>query len=181
MKNLKIIVFLSLFFILALPAGAIEPEAVSSGRLISLVNQPLVDERPAKLKAYLEAKNSPCSENAADFIYFADKYGLDWKLGPAIAGIESSFCQIYPLEENNPFGIAGGYYHFNSLKEAIEYLNQLIATNGYYTKFQQTRNIFDLSLVYCELSEKWANAVSKFMLEIDSFSAPASLPDKIDL
>lgn len=176
----KILFLLFILILFAKPVRAFENEVGSSGKLIALA-EVKTDERAARLKAYLESKNSPCADFSDDFVYFADKYGLDWKLGPAIAGIESSFCQVYPVEYNNPFGIAGGYYHFNNLKDAIEYLNELIATNGYYTKFQQTRDIFDLAFVYCELSQKWVNAVSRFMTEIDSFAPSETTDLKVNL
>ena len=170
-KRILFLLFILVFY--TKPVRALENEAGSSGKLIALANAK-TDERAAKLKAYLESKNSPCADFAVDFVDYADKYGLDWKLGPAIAGIESSFCQVYPVEYNNPFGIAGGFYYFKSLPDSIEYLNKLIATVSYYQRFQETRNISDLAVVYCELSQKWLVAVSKFMTEIENFSQSTS-------
>src|SRR5688572_7783897 len=47
------------------------------------------DPRAKILADYLEKRNSPMKNQAQDFIDAADHYGIDWKLVPAIAGVES--------------------------------------------------------------------------------------------
>lgn len=178
--KLRIGFFIISFIIFINPTFAAEKEFSGSGKLLAMAEFK-VDERPKILKAYLESKGSPCVEFANDFIYYADKYGLDWKLGPAISGVESTFCQFYPKEYNNPFGIAGGYYYFKDLPESIEFLNKLIAREFYYRRFQETGDIYDLAIVYAESWQKWAYGVSKFMNEIDDFSPDSSTTLVINL
>lgn len=77
------------------------------------------DNRVETLRAYLESKNSPLSDFAETFVEVADEYGLDYRLLPAIAGIESNFGRVQLENSYNPFGWGGGYAYFASFDEAI--------------------------------------------------------------
>jgi hypothetical protein len=72
------------------------------------------------LHAYLKSKNSPLAENAETFVDVADEYNIDYRLLPAIAGIESNFGRVQLENSYNPFGWGGGYVYFDSFDEAIE-------------------------------------------------------------
>lgn len=50
-----------------------------------------MDPRVNKLQQFFSSKGSPLAPYANSFIAAADKYGLDWRLLPAISGIETSF------------------------------------------------------------------------------------------
>lgn len=50
-----------------------------------------VDARVLILKYYLANYNSPLQNSAESMVRAADKYNLDWKLLPSIAGVESTF------------------------------------------------------------------------------------------
>src|SRR6185436_17585531 len=73
----------------------IQPELIQEGS---------IDAREKVLKEYLASKNSPLDKNAKDFIEAADKYHLDWKLVPAISGVESSFGKAIPNDSYNGWG-----------------------------------------------------------------------------
>jgi hypothetical protein len=47
------------------------------------------DPRAAVLRAFFEALDSPASDLAEDFLLAADRHGLDWRLLPSIAILES--------------------------------------------------------------------------------------------
>jgi hypothetical protein len=47
------------------------------------------DPRAAVLRGFFEALNSPASSWAEDFLLAADRHGLDWRLLPSIAILES--------------------------------------------------------------------------------------------
>ncbi len=47
------------------------------------------DPRAAALRGFFEALNSPASDWTEDFLLAADRHGLDWRLLPSIAILES--------------------------------------------------------------------------------------------
>lgn len=55
-----------------------------------------LDERAEILSAYFAQYNSVLQYHAQDFIDAADANEMDWKLVPAIAGVESTFCKFIP-------------------------------------------------------------------------------------
>lgn len=62
----------------------------------------------------------PLAGYGGQFVRVADKYGLDWRLLPAIAIRESSGGK--QMCGNNPFGWASCRTDFDSVQEAIEYV-----------------------------------------------------------
>lgn len=180
MKNLfKTGLILSLFFIItALPAQANEPIAGDSARLKSMIiNQTSLEknQRVLQLKDYLEEQNSTLTGSAQAFIEAADKNDLDWRLLPAIAGVESAFGKLMPKNSFNPFG--WGIYdnqvrHFSSFQEAIE-----AVAKGLAEKYPQ--RIEAIARVYCPPNcNKWLNGVLFFINEIDP---SAAIPEELEL
>jgi hypothetical protein len=55
-----------------------------------------IDPRARILHDYLAQYNSPLQDYASDFVNAADKYDVDWKLVPAISGVESTFGKQIP-------------------------------------------------------------------------------------
>src|SRR5581483_10427991 len=66
-----------------------------------------LDTRAQILHNYLESKNSPLANYSQDFIDAADQNGVDWKLVPAISGVESTFGQAEPAGSFNAWGVGG--------------------------------------------------------------------------
>ncbi len=98
------------------------PQTTKAAEVQSVENtaaEPEVDPRVQILEKYLQEKNSPLAGEADTFIKVADKYDLEWKLLPAIAGMESNFGQRVLENSYNPFGWGGGYTYFNSWENAI--------------------------------------------------------------
>lgn len=79
-----------------------------------------LDQRALILRDYLAEYNSPLSYHAQDFIDAADIYKIDWKLVPAISGVESTFGKHIPGGHNPRFisynGWGWGVYGPNILK-----------------------------------------------------------------
>ncbi len=50
-----------------------------------------LDNKAEILSKYLASYNSPMQFHAQDFVDASDSFGLDWRLLPAIAGVESTF------------------------------------------------------------------------------------------
>lgn len=83
------------------------------------------DGREEQLTSFLQRYNSPLTPSAATFIKIADKYNLPWTLLPAIAGKESGFGKVIPINSYNAWGwgIHTGQnsgISFSSWEEGIE-------------------------------------------------------------
>ena len=98
-----ILVFLTLF----LPAETIsagEYVVSSSAQIVKPISSDDRDCRERILRKFLEKHNSPMVYYTNDFIYYADKYNIDWRLVPAIAGVESTFGKRMPANSYNAYG-----------------------------------------------------------------------------
>jgi hypothetical protein len=78
------------------------------------------EERAAKIEKYYSDRSMPLEDKAMKFVLEAEKYGLDWRLLPAIAVRESSGGKNACY--NNPFGWGSCKIKFGSYDEAIEML-----------------------------------------------------------
>lgn len=102
-----------------------------AGSSASLKNTPRQEEqqdnRAAILRAYLNQYNSPLADKADIFVAEADKYNLDYRLLPSIAGVESWFGTRYPRNTYNGwgYGIYGTHTrYFNSWDDAIHTISK---------------------------------------------------------
>jgi len=96
-KNMKYLFALILLFTLILlnhPKQA-EAQIVVTDPGSHIVAEKL-EAQAQILEAYLASHNSPMQYHAQDFIDAAKEYDLDWKLLPAIAGVESTFGKHIP-------------------------------------------------------------------------------------
>lgn len=123
------------------------------------------NKRVAALQKYLAKKNSPMQNNAEHFITTSQKYDLDWKLLPAIAGVESGFGKAVPHNSYNPFGWGGGKIHFESWSDAVDTVGNKLSKN-YIQKGLTTPQ--QMQRIYAPPSTTWANKVSYFMQQIEN-------------
>jgi len=168
-KNLFILIFA------ALMAASIMPKVVQaqeeklvmagySGILKSTDIQP--DMRVQKLEAFLSKYNSPLAPYAQDFITLADQYQIDWKLVPAITGVESTFGKQIPYNSYNAYGWANGNYAFKSWEDSIAIVTKALKEK-YYNR--GLNNPYKIGPVYAPPSPFWGGKVNHFMDEIKSF------------
>ena len=124
------------------------------------------DMRAQKLEAFLAKYNSPLTAYAQDFITLADQYHIDWKLVPAITGVESTFGKQIPYNSYNAYGWANGKYAFKSWEDSI-----IIVTKALKEKYYNRGldNPYKIGPVYAPLSKTWGGKVNHFMNEIESF------------
>ncbi len=91
-----------------------------------LVDGLTVDERAAKIDAFFTSReNSPLAGYGHAMVEAADTYGIDWKLLPALATIESDGGRMLcsnPKGAYNPFGFGSCKVGFKSFNEAIDTL-----------------------------------------------------------
>jgi len=122
-------------------------------------------QRAKKIETYLRVNrnNAPLADYADKFVEVANKYGLDYRLLPAISVIESgggkSLFRAY-----NAWGY--GKYSFNSFEEGIEIVGKGIK-EGYIDKGRVTPA--QIAPIYCPPNAtNWARSVQKFMNQIES-------------
>ncbi len=86
------------------------------------------EERARKVRAYFHRYHLPMEAYATDFVRSADRYGIDWRLLPAISFIESTGGKFAcPGESHNAFGWASCKVHFTSYPEAIDHISRHLA------------------------------------------------------
>lgn len=100
-------IWVSLFFIGCGAAPTAQPEE----------NRYQDDPRLERLTIFLRANGSPVSHLALDFLVASDRHGLDWRLLPAIAIVESG-AGIAHIK-NNIFGWNSARTGFASVREGI--------------------------------------------------------------
>jgi len=70
------------------------------------------------LAKYLHARKSPMTRYARELVRIADKYNLDWRLLPAISGVESQYGIMVPTGSYNPYGWNNGAAYFKNWVDA---------------------------------------------------------------
>ena len=171
-KLFAILAILVAFFTFSQPVQASEVaggSAVLKNEILGIQNP---DARVDQLEAYLEKHRSPLASYASIFIEVADRYQLDWKLVPAITGVESTFGKQIPFNSYNAYGWANGTYRFKSWEESIthvsQYLKEKYVDRGLDTPYK-------IGPVYAPPSKTWAGKVIFFMNQIESFKKASLL------
>jgi len=131
------------------------------------------DTRKLILKSFLDKKQSPLTNYTEKIIQESDKNNLDWRLIPAITGVESSFGKRIPYNSYNAYGWANGNYSFNSWDNSIEIVSDTL--NNKYVK-RGARKITSIAKRYAPPSPTWASKVIYFVNQID----PSGLAFAID-
>lgn len=147
------------------PRVAFAALPTASGTLkINIVSQ---DARLVAVKTFFKKYNSDLFPFADDVINSADKYGLDFRLIPAIAMQESGGCKKAPKDSYNCWGF--GIYakkvtRFDNYTEAIDTVTKTLAkqykANGLETPEQ-------IMTKYTPGSNgSWARGVNHFMNQL---------------
>lgn len=123
------------------------------------------DVRVQALENVLEKYHSPLKPYAKTYVTMADKYGVDWKLLPSIAGLESTFGRAMIDSTHNAYGWGSGTIYFASWEDGIETINKTLKSN-YMDKWGAT-NVWEIGPIYAE-SPTWAVRVNGFMNEINT-------------
>jgi len=174
MKKTLIIFAVPLYLSIALmaPVNAWAPVSESSAQLIFEATE-VEDSRVTQLAAYLESHNSPLAPYSKVFVEKADEYGLpDWKLVPAIAGVESTFGKAIPKGSYNAYGWANGKYSFESWEESIDVVSKTLKEK-YIDRGADT--VEKIAPIYAPPSKTWAGNVKFFMSKIESYEEPQKL------
>jgi len=125
------------------------------------------DWRLLKLKEFLKEQSSPLFSWSEAFIEFADDYNIDWRLLPAISGIESSFGKHLINGSFNAYGWDGGYYRFTDWPRSIQLMSQFLRER-YYNRGLDTPQ--KIGPVYAPPAPFWGARVNSIMKQIDHTS-----------
>ncbi|HTK03191.1 MAG TPA: hypothetical protein VL401_00245 [Alphaproteobacteria bacterium] len=123
------------------------------------------DFRVSNLKNFLEKHNSPLVEYADEFVNSADTYGIDYRLVPAISGVESTFGKHIPYKSYNAYGWANGEYKFTSWENSIDHVSKTLKLK-YIDR--GAPSIAKIARRYAPPSTTWGRNVGFFMTKIDS-------------
>lgn len=124
--------------------------------------------REEMLRQFLNRYSSPLEPYAGFIIETADKYGLDFRLIPAIAMQESNLCQKIPANSHNcwGFGIYGSTVtRFENYPSAIETVTRTLAVK-YKDKGLVTPEQI-MSMYTPSSNGSWARSVNHFMKQLE--------------
>jgi len=165
MKNIitSITVFAVLISISAVSVCA-ENVSDSSATIKKAAELEAFDYRVENLRNFLEKYNSPLTSYADEFVQYADENDLDYRLVPAISGVESTFGKRIPVDSFNAYGWANGEYTFESWEDSISHVS-LVLKNKYIDKGAVSIN--QIAKIYAPPSSTWGKNVSFFVRKID--------------
>ena len=175
--KMKKIIFLLIFvcfvkrMIFPFPVYAAET-AGNSAVLVNMAETDELDIRTEQLKEFFDYYRSPLSFYSAFFVLMADKYGVDFRLVPAISGVESTFGKNIPFGSYNAYGWNGGKTKFDSWEKGIEEATKTL-DEKYIKKGLNTPDT--IAPVYCPFSKVWGRNVNFFMEKIDEFGERVTL------
>lgn len=130
----------------------------------------MYDQRDVKLAHYLNSYNSPLTPYAAHIVKEADRLGIDYRLIPAIAGVESTFGKRLPKDSYNAWGWAiytgktSGAY-FKSWEHAITVISEGIK---YKYVDRGATTIPQIGRIYAS-SSAWPNSTMYFLNDMEKF------------
>ena len=142
----------------------------------------IVDKRVLTLEAVLNSYASPLAHEAKNFVFYADKYQLDWKLVAAIAGVESIFGKHVPNNSYNAWGWAvytgkQDGRHFTSWEHGIAVVSEGLRKK-YLDKGAST--VEQIGRTYA-VSTAWPNHVRFFLKKIEEYNPTSSRSLAIEL
>lgn len=89
-----------------------------------------IDQRLVRLHEFFDAYGCPLHNLAQDFLDAADNYGLDWRLLPSIALVESGGGKNYM--NNNIFGWDSARKRFPTVRDGIHTVAHRLAHSKLY-------------------------------------------------
>lgn len=132
---------------------------------ISVEKDYSLDTRTVAVRNIFKKYNSPLIDQAILYVKYADEFGIDWRLLPAISGLESTFGRFLMPGSYNAYGWGGGYIYFESWEDGIRVINKALREN--YMDRWGASDVWSIGPIYAE-SPTWAVRVNKFMDEINT-------------
>ncbi len=134
------------------------------------------DLRADALRSYFHSIHSPLAPLANDFVQAADRNGLDWRLLPSIAMVESSGGIHY--KNRNVFGWGNGHIKFRSIRSSIHYLASRLSRSRLYAGKDLVAVLRTYNSVRPEYPERVMRFMRRLPADTPSFAAipPAAQP-----
>lgn len=169
------------FSFLAMPVRSVDVENTVNlpKDKLDYVESRQLDPQAKILTDYFAYYNSPLQYHAQDFIDAAKVYSIDWKLVPAISGVESTFGKHIPGGFNAwGWGVYGNQaLGFKSWREGIFTVTKGLREN-YINK--GLLEPYTMNRVYAT-SPHWGWKVAYFMNDLENFAAKYDLANlKVD-
>lgn len=123
------------------------------------------DYRVYTLRKFLNKFGSPLTPYSLEFIKQADYYGIDYRIVPAITGVESTFGKQIPKYSYNAYGWVNGNYSFKSWSDSIQIVTKTLKYN-YMDK--GATSIDKIARIYAPPSQTWGVKVQYFVSRIDT-------------
>ena len=93
-------------------AQEVRSDSAKLDPVISVQKDYSLDTRTVAVRNVFKRYNSPLVDQAAFYVKYADEFGVDWKLLPAISGLESTFGRFLMPGSYNAYGWGGGRIYF---------------------------------------------------------------------
>jgi hypothetical protein len=136
-----------------------------SSATLSTADSADFDYRVENLRKFFLKYNSPLADYAEEFVAYADANNLDYRLVPAITGVESTFGKHIPVDSYNAYGWANGEYSFTSWEDSIKHVSEVLKKSYIDRGLNSIRQI---ARVYAPPSTTWGGNVSYFVNKIDT-------------
>jgi len=164
----KIITILVALIVLTLSSARgtyAQTVSVQSAVLNSGTDDAGFDYRVENLRKFLIKYNSPLVDYADEFVTYADENDIDYRLVPAITGVESTFGKRIPIGSYNAYGWANGNYKFSSWEDSIGHVSETLK-RAYIDR--GVVSIYQIAKVYAPPSNTWGRNVTFFVSKIDT-------------
>lgn len=116
------------------------------------------DPRVEQVRQFFRKNNSPAAKHARLFVDVADENGLDWRLLPAIALIETGGGRY--RHNNNIFGWDSGNKRFSSVESGIRHVGASLTKGPYARKTTlQKIRVFNTYRIYVPVFIKTVKSI----------------------
>lgn len=118
------------------------------------------DTRVLRVEAFFTGCQCPARSLAARLIAAADRHGLDWRLLPSIAFVETTGGKA--ARNNNLFGWASGEMAFRTPDEGVDFVARRLAVSPFYRgkSIDEILRIYNPAAGYAERVKKVMDALS---------------------
>jgi hypothetical protein len=169
-----VIIFLTFRVVPVEAVGSVSVAESSAALRSETIDEPVAfiqDLRVKKIETYISGRKAPLADYAEVFINTADRYGIDWRLVAAIAGVESNFGKHIPARSYNAWGWDNGRYKFSSWEMGIDHVSKVL-NEKYYTRGLTNPRL--IGPVYAPPSKSWSANVEYFIRELDEVKIPTA-------
>ena len=147
----------------------------------------IIDDRGAKIDAYFAQWDLPLAGYGDEMVAASDKYGIDWRILPALAMLETTggknLCENTRggMINKNAFGFGGCSLYFSTFEQAFDAVAKTISGNGEKTShLYKDKSIEEILEVYNPketpgITKNYHGKAIKVMNDIESMDVSTKL------